>query len=60
MASVHITLSIGVTQKQDLQTYDEVINIADQALYKAKQTGRNKTVYNKAGKFFELFRTNNY
>ena len=60
MASVQITLSIGVTQKQPLQTYDEVINIADQALYKAKQTGRNKTVYNKAGKFFELFRADNY
>lgn len=55
MASVHITVSCGVAQKQPLQTYDEVINLADQALYKAKQTGRNKTVYNKDGKFFELF-----
>jgi diguanylate cyclase (GGDEF)-like protein len=55
MASVHITVSCGVAQKQPLQSYDEVLNIADQALYKAKQTGRNKTVYNKNGKFFELF-----
>ena len=55
LASLHITLSAGVAQKMSNQTYDEVINIADQALYKAKQTGRNKTVYNKNGKFFELF-----
>jgi len=55
MASVHITVSCGAAQKQPLQTYDEVINLADQALYKAKQTGRNKTVYNKDGKYFDLF-----
>ena len=55
LASLHITLSVGVAQKMPHQTYDEVINVADQALYKAKQTGRNKTVYNKSGKFFELF-----
>lgn len=55
LASIHITLSAGVAQKMPGQTYDEVINIADKALYKAKQTGRNKTVYNKNGKFFELF-----
>ena len=55
LASIHITLSAGVAQKMPGQSYDEVINVADKALYKAKQTGRNKTVYNKDGKFFELF-----
>lgn len=55
LASIHITLSVGVAQKMSTQSYDEVINIADQALYKAKQTGRNKTVYNRNGRFFELF-----
>ena len=55
LASLHITLSVGVAQKMPHQTFDEVINVADQALYKAKQTGRNKTVYNKDGKFYELF-----
>ncbi len=55
LASIKITLSVGVTQKRDGQSYDDVINIADQALYKAKQTGRNKTVYNKDGRYYELF-----
>ena len=55
MASIKITLSVGVSEKTDNETGDDVMNIADQALYKAKQTGRNKTVYNKNGKFYELF-----
>ena len=55
MASIKITLSVGVSEKTDNETGEDVMNIADQALYKAKQTGRNKTVYNKNGKFYELF-----
>lgn len=55
MASIKITLSIGVSEKRPGESPEDVMNIADQALYKAKQTGRNKTVYNKNGKFYELF-----
>ncbi len=55
LLSIHITISAGVAQKTSLETYDYILNIADTALYKAKETGRNKTVYNKDDKFFELF-----
>jgi len=39
---VHITVSIGVAQKNDRLKYpDEVIQAADAALYRAKKKGRN-------------------
>jgi diguanylate cyclase (GGDEF)-like protein len=42
---VHITISIGVAHyPSDAQTREELIEKADQALYWAKQTGRNKVV----------------
>ena len=55
LASINITLSVGVCQKASQDKTDDAIKMADTALYKAKQTGRNKTVYNKEGKFYELF-----
>ena len=55
LASIKITLSVGVCEKMDGMSSADVINTADEALYKAKQTGRNKTVYKKDNRFFELF-----
>lgn len=55
LASIKITLSVGVCEKTRGMTSSDVINVADEALYKAKQTGRNKTVYKKDNRFFELF-----
>ncbi len=40
---VHVTISIGMAESNDqLQTTDEVIKGADEALYKAKEKGRNR------------------
>ena len=40
---IHVTVSIGVTQcKNDTLTLEDALNQADQALYKAKQGGRNR------------------
>lgn len=41
--SLHLTVSIGVTTTLS-NTLDEMINHADEALYKAKQAGRNQVV----------------
>jgi diguanylate cyclase (GGDEF)-like protein len=41
----HITISLGVAQwPLDAGTMDQVLEIADAALYKAKQSGRNRVV----------------
>lgn len=43
LKKVNVTVSIGVAEKSDeLHTPDEVMKKADQALYKAKETGRNR------------------
>ena len=45
---VSVTVSIGVAQKGAQQRLpEEVLKLADQALYKAKKAGRNKVVVNK-------------
>jgi len=41
--SIHLTISIGVTTSL-CNTLDEMINRSDEALYKAKQSGRNQVV----------------
>jgi len=47
-ANYSLTCSIGYTVYPDeAQTLDELIINADEALYYAKETGRNKTVYGK-------------
>ncbi|WP_054869961.1 response regulator [Caloranaerobacter sp. TR13] len=44
--SIKITCSIGITTvANETQSIDELLNIADKALYKAKEKGRNKTIY---------------
>jgi diguanylate cyclase (GGDEF)-like protein len=38
-----VTVSIGVaTRSEDVRTADELVNAADKALYKAKESGRNR------------------
>ncbi|TMO44423.1 ligand-binding sensor domain-containing diguanylate cyclase [Pseudoalteromonas ruthenica] len=41
---VHITVSIGVADSQGAQDYDRMLAQADNALYQAKQGGRNQVV----------------
>lgn len=42
--SFRITTSIGITQYHEKERAEEIVARADQALYKAKQKGRNQTV----------------
>lgn len=39
---IHVTVSLGVAQFQPNDSYESVISRADQALYDAKQNGRNR------------------
>jgi len=39
---IHVTISIGVALYAEGQSAEEWINAADQALYKAKDSGRNR------------------
>jgi diguanylate cyclase (GGDEF)-like protein len=43
--SIHLTLSIGISSNEipDTVTLDRILGMADDALYKAKSTGRNRT-----------------
>lgn len=41
---LNITISIGVTERKDSDSVQSIIDRADQALYKAKEGGRNKII----------------
>jgi two-component system cell cycle response regulator len=41
---LHITISIGIAFGNDAKSINDLLVHADQALYQAKETGRNKTV----------------
>lgn len=41
---IFVTISIGVTEYTEGQDLKKFLDKADQALYKAKETGRNKVV----------------
>ncbi len=43
-SSINITISSGCASIYDLKTLDEAVSIADNNLYKAKQSGRNKVI----------------
>ena len=40
--SVNVTISIGVAMRNDKQDFEQTLKISDQALYRAKKSGRNK------------------
>lgn len=42
---IRITVSIGITKIDPQKSFEEIFAIADQALYEAKKTGRNKVVF---------------
>lgn len=42
--SINLTISIGAVSSNDYKCLDDVVGIADDNLYKAKKTGRNKTI----------------
>lgn len=41
---VHFTVSLGIAQYRDNETQHELIARADQAMYQAKRTGKNKVI----------------
>ena len=42
--NLQVTVSIGVAQYQDSDSFESVVGRADTALYRAKQTGRNRVL----------------
>lgn len=42
--TIHITISAGVKEIDNCMTLDEAVSLADENLYKAKESGRNKVV----------------
>jgi len=46
--TVHLTISVGVSSYfEGVESIQSLIQCADQAMYQAKQEGRNRTVVNK-------------
>jgi len=41
---VSVTISIGVASGRAGQSVDEILSLADQAMYQAKQQGRDRVV----------------
>ena len=41
-----LTISLGIAVVQEDDTLDSIVNRADKYLYKAKESGRNRVVYN--------------
>ncbi|VEB38637.1 regulatory protein (GGDEF domain) [Legionella sainthelensi] len=41
---VHVTISIGISSVTHSHDFNDIVNYADQALYKAKQNGKNQIV----------------
>ncbi|MDO6428022.1 GGDEF domain-containing protein [Thalassotalea sp. 1_MG-2023] len=39
--TVSVTVSMGVSAREDKQSFEQVVKVADQALYRAKKKGRN-------------------
>ena len=39
---LHVTCSFGVAEYCEGESYENVVNRADQKLYKAKESGRNR------------------
>jgi len=44
-ASVSVTVSLGIAPAAPVNELEEAIALADKALYKAKEAGRNRSVY---------------
>lgn len=45
-AIIECTISSGTSKySSDIETIDQLLNFADQALYQAKESGRNKTIF---------------
>ncbi|GGA70252.1 GGDEF domain-containing protein [Neiella marina] len=42
LKTTHVTISLGLAQRQTGEDYEAVMKRADQALYKAKENGRNR------------------
>lgn len=43
-SDLHITISAGVASAESGSTFEDILKRADKALYRAKETGRNKVV----------------
>ena len=42
---IRVTVSIGIAKIEPEKSFEEIFSIADQSLYEAKRTGRNKVVF---------------
>jgi len=40
-----ITVSMGIASSDEVDSYEEIISVADERLYKAKNNGRDRVEY---------------
>lgn len=48
--NLQFTISLGLSHRKGSETIDEILHIADELLYKAKKSGRNKLIRSKRNK----------
>mgnify|MGYP001392499664 CR=1 FL=1 len=42
--SINVTVSMGIASSEETKVFQEILDIADKRLYKAKNSGRNKVI----------------
>lgn len=42
---IHVTMTFGISGRNEAACYEEMINMADKRLYRGKKNGKNQTIY---------------
>ena len=45
--NIKVTMSGGIASSHEIKNLEDLINLADERLYKAKEGGRNQIIFNK-------------
>lgn len=52
--NIRFTISLGLSHRKSNESIDDILRVADELLYKAKESGRNKLVRSKRKNFGEI------